>query len=128
MDKLTLFELHLSGDTQFGPKSMTEAVEEAGAASESGLLSFASRRKQADTSETETDDTEVDVSDEFDTDASSDDDSEGSNKLLALVGFVALVLAVVVLRRVLGEEEVAEFEPEMVELDDVDEVAESDDD
>lgn len=86
--KFTFIELHLDGDTQFGPKAIGEAVPALGAGTE-----------------------EFDSDDSEDEDAGAADDSSGK-PIAALVGLVLFVGAAIAFKKLRGgdDEEIDDLE------------------
>lgn len=92
--KFTLIELHLDGDTQFGPGSIGSA------------LPFGSTEETADASELET---EIETDDEAA--AADDEDGSGGKAIGALIALVALVGIAVAAKKFRGDDE-SELEEE----------------
>ena len=79
--KFTFIELHLDGDTQFGPRSLPELV----------------------TGDTEADEEHEDVeTDEADVAAAADDDSGGNGAIAVVLGLAALVAIGVAVKKFRG--------------------------
>ncbi|WP_207587500.1 hypothetical protein [Halomontanus rarus] len=87
--KFTFIELHLDGDTQFGPKAIGEAVPALGAGTE-----------------------EVDTDDSEDEDAGAADDDSSGKPIAAIVGLVLFVGAAIAFKKLRGgdDEEIDELE------------------
>ncbi|WP_435318723.1 hypothetical protein [Haloarchaeobius sp. TZWSO28] len=101
MEKFTLLELHLNDQVSFSNVIGSDAADEdVEAATDGGTAAVAADEA-----------TESESSDE-------DASSGAPNPLFLLAGFVALVLVAVGVRKLLGDDAAAEFEPEMVELED----------
>ncbi|QSW99616.1 hypothetical protein [Haloterrigena alkaliphila] len=91
--KFTLIELHLDGDTQFGPGSIGRA------------LPFGSSSESEETPEYEPE-TEIEETDE------SDEDSSGGKPIGAVIALVALVGIAVAAKKFRGGDEEPDFEAE----------------
>ncbi|QRV14018.1 hypothetical protein [Haloterrigena salifodinae] len=94
--KFTLVELHLDGDTQFGPGSIGSA------------LPFGSSTESEETPEYET---------ETDIDESADEESGGSKAIGAVVALVVLVAIAAAAKKFSGDDEddlEAEEEPDVI--------------
>ncbi|NUB93190.1 hypothetical protein HT576_19475 [Haloterrigena sp. SYSU A121-1] len=94
--KFTLVELHLDGDTQFGPGSIGNA------------LPFGSSTESEETPEYET---------ETDIDDSADEESGGSKAIGAVVALVVLVAIAAAAKKFSGDDEddlEAEEEPDVI--------------
>ncbi|WP_439026756.1 hypothetical protein [Haloarchaeobius sp. DT45] len=106
MEKFTFLEVHLNGETTFGPNVGGDGYDDETTATDGGTAAMASGSTSASESST------VDERDD-----ETDERSSAPNPLFLLAGFVALVLVAVGVRKLVGGDDEA-FEPEMVELED----------